>query len=99
MFADISEWEIANVHAMHDERPGDSQDICRVVRTKFLILGENGDTLAPQEAAECSLKQGRGFRWQPDDLILAGLAADPELDLIALAEPAQGLGRFAVPIR
>jgi len=49
--------------------------------------------------AECSLKQRRGLRRQPHDLILARLAADPDLDLIALAELAKGLGRFAVLVR
>jgi hypothetical protein len=71
---------------MHDEWSGDSQDVCRVVRAEFLILGEDSDTLALEEMAECSLKQRRGFQRQPDDLILARLAANPDLDLIALAE-------------
>src|ERR1700704_241474 len=32
MLANISEREVASVHAMHDQRSRDSQDICRVVR-------------------------------------------------------------------
>src|SRR5215831_13753831 len=84
---------------MHDERSGDSKDICRIVRTELLILGEDRDTLPLEEMAECSLKQRRGLRRQPDDLILARLAADPDLDLIALAELVEGLGRLAVLVR
>ena len=49
--------------------------------------------------AEGTLKQRRSLRRQPDDLILARLAADPEFDLIALAELAQNLRRLAIPVR
>jgi hypothetical protein len=73
---------------MHDERSRDSKDICCVVRTEFLILGEHSDTFALDEMAERSLKQRRGPQRQPDDLILARLAADPDLDLKA---PAAGI--------
>jgi hypothetical protein len=45
MLANISEREVASVHAMHDQRSRDSQDVCRVVRAEFLILGEDRDTL------------------------------------------------------
>ena len=41
MLADISEWQIANIHAMHHARSGDSKDVCCVIRTEFLILGED----------------------------------------------------------
>jgi hypothetical protein len=84
---------------MHDERPGDSKDICRVVRTEFLVFSEDSNTFSPEEMAECSLKQRRGLRRQPDNLILTGLAADPDLDLVALAELVEGLGRLAVLVR
>src|SRR5437899_2787051 len=86
VLADISERQVADIHAMYDQRPGDSQNVSRVVRTEFLILGEDGDTFSLKKMAERSLEQGCGFRRQPDDLILARLAADPELDLVALAE-------------
>src|ERR1700732_5399862 len=46
MFADIAERQIANVHAMNDERAGDAEDARRIVRAKFLVLGEDGDPLA-----------------------------------------------------
>lgn len=94
MLAHISKWQIANVHAMHDERSGDSKDICRVVRTEFLVLGKNSDSLPLEEMTECSLKQRRSLWRQPDDLILARLAADDlgrfraaGLDSICMAQP------------
>jgi hypothetical protein len=34
VFADIPEWEIADVHAMNDERAGDTQDIHCIVRAE-----------------------------------------------------------------
>ena len=76
-----------------------SQDICRVVRTKLLILGEDRDTLPLEEMAERSLKQGRSRRGQPDNLVLARLAADLDLDVIALTELVEGLGCLALLIR
>src|SRR5207237_7529215 len=96
MFADISVRQVADVHAMHDERSRNTQDVSRVVWTELLILGEDSDTFPLEEMAECSLEQRRGLRRQPDDLILTGLAADPNLDLVALAELVEGLGRLAV---
>src|SRR5882724_6030250 len=52
MLANISEREVAYVHTMHDQRSRDSQDICCVVRTEFLILSDDRDTLTLQEMAE-----------------------------------------------
>ena len=49
---------IANGHGMHDERSRNSQDICRVVWAKILILGEDRDTLPLQKVTKRSLKQG-----------------------------------------
>ena len=40
VLADISERQVPEVHPMHDQWSGDSQDICRVVWTEFLVLGE-----------------------------------------------------------
>src|SRR6267378_6844382 len=99
MLADISEREVASVHAMHDQRSRDSQDICRVVRTELLILGEDRDTLPLEEMAERNLKQGCSRRGQPDNLVLARLAADLDLDMIALAELVERLGRPALLVR
>src|SRR6266852_7148597 len=99
MLANISERKITNVHAMHDQRSGDSQDLCRVVRTELLILSDDRDTLTLQEMAEHSLEQGCSRRGQPDKLVLARLAVDLDLDMIALAELAQRLGRLALLIR
>lgn len=81
---------------MHDERPGDSKDICRVIRTEFLILGDDGDAFALKEMAECSLEQCGSLERQSNDLIRTRLAADPDLDLVALAKPSEGLARLAV---
>jgi hypothetical protein len=96
MLANISERKITNVHAMHDQRSGDSQDLCRVVRTELLILGEDRDTLPLEEMAERNLKQGCSRRGQPDNLVLARLAVDLDLDMIALAELVERLGRLAL---
>src|SRR5712664_1307986 len=98
MLANISEREVASVHVMHDQRSRDSQDICRVVRTELLILGEDRDTLALEEMAERSLEQGCSRRGQPDNLVLARLAADLDLYVITLAELAQRLGSLALLI-
>lgn len=84
---------------MDHERAGDSKELCRVVGTEFLVLSEDSDTFALEEMAECSLKQRRGLRPQPDDLVLARLAPDPDFYLIALAELVEGFGRLAVLIR
>ena len=78
---------------------GISQDIRRVVRAEFLILGEDSDAFALDEMAERSLKQRRGLRRQLDDLIPARLAADPNLDLIAFGELVEDLGHLAVLVR
>src|SRR5882724_514930 len=99
MLANISERKITNIHAMHDQRSGDSQDLCRVVRTELLILGEDRDTLPLEEMAERNLKQGCSRRGQPDNLVLARLAADLDLDMIALAELVERLGRPALLVR
>src|SRR6266852_3216536 len=99
MLANISERKITYVHAMHDQRSGDSQDLCRVVRTEFLILGEDRDTLPLEEMAERNLKQGCSRRGQPDNLVLARLAVDLDLDMIALAELVERLGRLAFLVR
>src|SRR5882724_2557152 len=99
MLANVSEREVAYVHAMHDQRSRDSQDICRVVRTELLILGEDRDTLPLEEMAERSLEQGCSRRGQPDNLVLARLAADLDLDMIALAELVERLGGLALPVR
>jgi hypothetical protein len=96
MLANISERKITNVHAMHDQRSGDSQDLCRVVRTELLILGGDRDTLPLEEMAERNLKQGCSRRGQPDNLVLARLAVDLDLDMIALAELVERLGRLAL---
>ena len=56
MLADISEWQIANIHAMDHQRSGDSKDVCCVIRTELLILGEDSNTLSLKEMAECGLK-------------------------------------------
>jgi hypothetical protein len=84
---------------MYDQRSGDSQDICSIVWTEFLVLGEDSDAFSFEEMAERSLKQRRRLRRQPDDLILTGLATDPDFDLIALAELVESLGRLAVLVR
>src|SRR6266702_5015020 len=99
MLADISEREVACVHAMNDQRSRDSQDICRVVRTEFPILGEDRDTLPLEEMADHSLDQGCSRRGQPDNLVRARLAADLDLDMIALAELVERLGRLALLVR
>src|ERR1700693_6241964 len=52
MLADIAEREVADVHAMHDERARDTQNVRRVVRTELPVLGQDGDTLALEEMAE-----------------------------------------------
>jgi hypothetical protein len=73
MLTDISERQISDVHPMNDQRSRDSQDVCRVVRTDFLLLGEHGDAFALKKMDERSLMQSRSLRRQLDDLILADL--------------------------
>ena len=97
MLADIPERKIANIHAMDDKRAGDAQDVGRIVRAEFLILGEDGDPLALKEMVEGGFEQGCGLRRQPDDLIFPRPAPDPDLDLIAFAELAKRLGRPCGP--
>src|SRR6516165_10095914 len=86
MLAHISKWQITDVHAMYDEWSRDSKNVGRVVRAELLIFREDGDPFALEEMAECSLEQCCGLRRQPNDLILARLAADPDLDPVALPE-------------
>src|SRR5947207_9254329 len=99
MLADIPERQVADVHAMNDQWSGNSQDVSRVVWTELLILGEDSDTFPQEEVTECGLEQSCGLWWKLHNLILARLASDPDLNLIALAELAKGLGRLAIPVR
>ncbi len=71
MLADISERQFADVHAMNNKRAGDAQDIRCIVRTEFLLLGDDSNPLALEEMAEDGLEQGCNRRRQPQDLILA----------------------------
>ena len=41
----ISERKLADVHPMHDQRTGDTQDVRGIVWTKFPILGKERDPL------------------------------------------------------
>src|SRR6478672_4221525 len=84
---------------MHDQRSGDSQDLRCVIRTEFLILGEDRDTLPLEKMAKGDFEQGCSRPWQPDDVVLPRFATDRDLDMIAFAKLPQRLGSLALLIR
>jgi hypothetical protein len=81
---------------MDNERAGNPYYAGCIVRAEFPVFGEHGDSLALKEATKGGLKQGRSLYGQLHDLILAGLAPDPNLDLIALSKLAKRFGRLAI---
>src|SRR5262245_1365136 len=96
MLADIPKRQIAQIHPVDNERAGDPQNVGCVVRAEFSVFREHGDSLALKEAADGGPKQGHGPWRKPHDLILARSAPNPDLDLIAPADLAKGLGYLAV---
>ena len=99
MLADIPEREITNVHAMDHKRTGDAQDIGGIIRAELPVLAQDSDAIPLEELVEDGLKQVRGLRGKPYNLLFPRLAPDQNLDLIALAELAKRLGDPAILVR
>lgn len=99
VFSDIAKRKITDVHPMDDKWTGNAQDVGRVIWTEFLLLGEDGNPLTLEEGTERGLEQSRSLRRQPEYMILARLAANPDLDLIALTEFTKRLCYLAVLVR
>src|SRR6202011_3358318 len=89
MLADIAEWKLADLHAMHHERPRDAEDAGHVVRTELLVFGEDSDPVAFEQVTEKGLDQRRGVRRQGQGLIGPGPPLDAHFDAVALANLAE----------
>ena len=97
--SDTSKRKIADVHPVDDKRTRNAQDRSRIIGAEFLILGEDRDALATEKMTQRGLEQDRGPRRQPHDPILAGLASNPDLELVALAQLGKRLRFLPVAVR
>jgi hypothetical protein len=99
VLAHIPEREIADIHAMDDKRTRDSEDARRIVRAEFLIFCKDCNPFALEQMPDSGFNQSRGFRGEADNLVLAGLPSDPNLDPIAFADLTKALRHLAVAVR
>ena len=86
MFAHIAEWQIPDIHAVNNERAGNTQDCAGVIGTEFLIFGKNRHAIAAGQMRKHRPDQFRRFRRQIHGVGFPGRVDHAHFHLVAFSE-------------